>query len=71
MKTGDLVRRKSIWDPWIEENPTWKNINLPEDAIKFGIIIWTNGDMKHMILWGNGKMEKEWTTHLEVVSETG
>ena len=69
MKVGDLVRRKSIWDPWIKENPTWKNINLPDDAVKFGIIIWTNDDMKPMIMWGNGKMEREWFTNLEVISE--
>lgn len=56
MKAGDLVRRKKV--------------SLAFDRFMFGIIIWTNGDMKPMILWEGGHMEKEWTTNLEVVSES-
>jgi hypothetical protein len=69
MKVGDLVKRKSIWEPWLAVNPSWQNIDLPEDAIKFGIIILYN-DNKPMILWSDGKLEKEFIDNIEVISES-
>ena len=69
MKAGDLVRTKSIWEPWILHNPSWEECDLPEDA-KIGIVIWTNGDMKPMVLWSDGTMERKWVGDLEELNES-
>ena len=65
MKAGDLVKRKNIWNNWIAHNPGWKDIDLPND-VSFGIILWWNGDMKPMIMWGDGQIRREWLGDLEV-----
>ena len=69
MKVGDLVKRKNIWNDWIDKNPGWKDIDLPSD-VSFGIILWWNGDMKPMIMWGDGQIKREWLGDLEVLSES-
>jgi len=50
VKVGDLVKRKPVWDKWVEHNP-WM---YTAKDLEIGIVVFAGEGSTHQVLWPDG-----------------